>query len=102
MSVTRADVVWCYEKILGRSPESEAVIEAQSHWPDTKQLVLAFVNSDEFRAHGHNTKSTQIDSVPGLPTVVDKLAVEVDATSHDLAMCAAKTCSAGDNDVPRS
>ncbi len=90
MSVTRADVVWCYEKILGRSPESEAVIEAQSHWPDTREMVLAFVNSQEFLLQHPRASSTAGASILELPLVLDKLAIEIAATPHELALCAAR------------
>lgn len=90
MSVSRADVVWCYEKILGRSPESEAVIEAQSHWPDTKALVLAFLNSEEFLLQHPRISSAEHAIDLGLPTVLEKLVIEAEASANELAKCAAK------------
>jgi SAM-dependent methyltransferase len=90
MSVSRENVIWCYEHILGRSPESESVIDAHLHWPDTKELALAFVSSEEFLSRRPRTPSTSPESYVGLPTVLEKLDIEVDATADELALCAAK------------
>lgn len=90
MSVSKEEVVWCYAHLLGREPESDASIEAHLNWPDFKQLVLAFTTSAEF----HAPFATVAPAVPTqnfwLPSVLEKLDIEIDATPKELGKCAAK------------
>lgn len=49
MPVTRDDVVWCYVRFLGRSPESDAVIQQHiDAVADLRGLVERFVGSAEY------------------------------------------------------
>lgn len=50
-SVSREDVVWCYRTLLGREPESEAVIDWHSRAKSFRELVEHFAGSAEFRAN---------------------------------------------------
>jgi len=47
--VTRDDVVHAYRLLLGREPESEAVIAEKMQLPDIAALRRAFLASDEFK-----------------------------------------------------
>jgi hypothetical protein len=49
--VTRDEVIWAYRLILGREPESEAMIEAQRQYnPDLATLRRGLLQSQEFAA----------------------------------------------------
>jgi SAM-dependent methyltransferase len=49
-SATKEDVVWCYQHLLGRNPESDEVVERHAaREVDFRTVVLNFVNSAEFR-----------------------------------------------------
>lgn len=47
-AVTRQQVIWCYQNLLGREPESEAAIEGHLGCRDFEALVRAFVASAEY------------------------------------------------------
>jgi len=49
MAVTREEICWCYRNLLGREPESEAVIEAHADGKNFKELVDSFARSPEFQ-----------------------------------------------------
>lgn len=49
MAVTRDEVLWAYRMILGREPESEAVMEGHLPIEGREALRAAFLNSDEFK-----------------------------------------------------
>ncbi|MHA3792039.1 class I SAM-dependent methyltransferase [Sphingomonas sp. YL-JM2C] len=49
MSVSREEVIWAYRMLLGREPESEAVIELQMGASDRNHLRQAFLGSPEFQ-----------------------------------------------------
>lgn len=49
MTVSREDAIYAYRMILGREPESEAVIEATMGVDSLAQLRQVFFNSGEFR-----------------------------------------------------
>lgn len=57
-TVSREDVIWCYRSLLGREPESEASILANSKSRSIKDLVETFVHSEEF--------SSRITGVSGI------------------------------------
>ncbi len=48
MSVAREEVIWAYRMLLGREPESEAVIDLQMQAFDLAHLRSAFLGSEEF------------------------------------------------------
>jgi glycosyltransferase involved in cell wall biosynthesis len=50
MGVSREEIVWCYRALLGRAPESEAVVESHQGDQDFKRLVERIVLSAEFAA----------------------------------------------------
>lgn len=52
--VTRDEVVWCYRLLLGREPESEAVVQNQLRATSRVDLILGFLTSMEF---SNNTPS---------------------------------------------
>lgn len=90
MSVSKEEVVWCYRHLLGRDPESTESIEAHLNWSDFKQLVLAFTSSQEFHAPFANIVPTVPSENFWLPSVLEKLDIEIDATPKELGKCAAK------------
>lgn len=90
MSVSKEEVVWCYRHLLGRDPESAESIEAHLNWSDCKQLVLAFTSSQEFHAPFANIVPTVPSENFWLPSVLEKLDIEIDATPKELGKCAAK------------
>jgi SAM-dependent methyltransferase len=76
--LSRTEVELAYRLILGREPESDAVIDG--HRRNANSLVElreAFLNSAEFRSHRGSNGS----EVPSLPTKIDHgppMAVEID------------------------
>jgi len=61
--VSREEIVWCYLNLLGRKPESEAVILSHTKSKSFKHLVECFVRSSEFRAKASVTKAQSIRDV---------------------------------------
>lgn len=49
--LTRDHVVWAYRLLLGREPESDAVIDHHLSDGSRRELLLAFVGSNEFQEH---------------------------------------------------
>jgi SAM-dependent methyltransferase len=86
--VSRDEILWCYRNLLGREPESEAVVNTHLRTRDFRHLVLSFVRSQEFIASV--PRVTLHSEEPGLPPFLDKLKIDAEATPGELAMCAAK------------
>lgn len=86
--VSRDDIVWCYQNILERQPETDGTIDGHLSTPDFRQLVLNFISSQEFIAR--RAKASLHSQEPGLPPFLDRLQIDVDATPKDLDKCAAK------------
>lgn len=49
MSVSAKEVIWCFKLVLGRTPESEAVIREHQLMPNLLGLLLVLYRSDEYR-----------------------------------------------------
>ena len=86
--VSSDDVIWCYQNLLEREPESEEVINAHRRTINFKELVAGFVESQEFRAKCAGI--TLCGSVTRLPALLERLYIEVDASKAKLGKCAAK------------
>lgn len=86
--VTRDDIVWCYQKLLGREPESEAIIKSHFITTDFRQLVLNFVDCQEFLARRPSINLKESDA--NLPPFLKKMSIEFEASDTELASCAAK------------
>lgn len=52
LTVSRDDVAWCYRHLLGREPESEAAVQAHSHFLRFRSLARAITESQEYRGRG--------------------------------------------------
>ncbi|KQX22740.1 MULTISPECIES: class I SAM-dependent methyltransferase [unclassified Sphingomonas] len=81
MSVSREEVVWAYRMLLGREPESEAVIALQMTAPNRDQLRQAFLGSAEF--------NRQMDGRHGLPHVgrffdIDRTDIDITCSDEQL------------------
>lgn len=90
VNISRDDIVWCYRNILGRDPESDALVETHLNTIDFKQLVLSFLGSPEFRSTRTAGDLVEFGGSLGLPPVLDRLDIDVDATPAELGQCAAK------------
>lgn len=88
--VSRDDVTWCYRNLLRREPESDAVIDMHLRTNDFKKLITTFLDSQEYRAQWSSVNLGGSGSAPGLPPLLDRLHIEVDASQADLGKCAAK------------
>ena len=88
--VSRGDIAWCYRNLLGREPESEAMVRAHLDTVDFKQMVLNFVGSQEFLSRRPTANLGGSGAGPGLPPLLDRLDIEVNATDAELGKCAAK------------
>jgi SAM-dependent methyltransferase len=81
MSVSREEVVWAYRMLLGREPESEAVIALQMGASDQKHLREAFLGSAEF--------NRQIGGRHGVPYVgrffdIDRTDIDITCSDEQL------------------
>lgn len=92
MSVSKEDVVWCYQNLLGRDPESSEAVDVHlKTWPNFKQMILSFIASSEFLAPRPNVSLPVVSPVMSLlPPVLPKLEIDVNASSRELGKCAAK------------
>lgn len=57
MSISADEVLWCYRLLLGREPESEAVVAQYTAMPHREALIQAFLDSEEFGRRGVNVRS---------------------------------------------
>ena len=90
MTVSREDIVWCYRNLLEREPESDEIVDAHLNTADFKQLVMGFVGSPEFLSKRPGVKLAGFGGGLGLPPVLDRLDIDVDATAAELGKCASK------------
>ena len=88
--VSHEDVAWCYHNLLGRAPESGAVVEAHIRTSNFRDLVAAFVNSQEYRSRFSRENLGGRDSGASLLQPLDRLVIDVDASNADLGKCATK------------
>jgi SAM-dependent methyltransferase len=88
MSVTREDVIWCYQNLLGRNAESEAAIDSHLVFERVKDLVAFFVQSAEFAASA-SVKPEHIARQHIWPRADEQTQkIDVDATHEELEQCA--------------
>jgi SAM-dependent methyltransferase len=67
MAVTNDDVLWCYRSLLGREPESTAVVEQQiGRARDFRQLVVTFLGSQEYNRNRPHTPVVPLER-PDMP-----------------------------------
>ncbi len=85
-TVDRDDVIAAYRLILGREPESEAVIRGHMKNQSLQSLRETFLNSEEFKR-----VIPQPSRHNGLPMTVMPLEIEVDTDPATLAKMAEKT-----------
>jgi len=52
---SRADVIWCYRTLLGRDPESEALIQSLAKSKSLHEFIETFITSGECREKGTET-----------------------------------------------
>jgi hypothetical protein len=86
MAVTREEVLWCYRSILGREPESEAVVEAKLKTKDFAELRKAFLSSPEFTNKQKNLPLRR----SFMPLDLEKNEIEYEATPAQLKECLTK------------
>lgn len=89
VGVTPEDVTWCYQQLLGREPESDAMVRAHLITPDFKQLVLGFVGCPEFLSRNPSINLSATEE-RRLPPYMGKLDIDTNATPRELDQCAAK------------
>lgn len=84
MTVSREDVIFAYRLLLGRLPESEAVISEHARAEDLRALLAGFMNSPEFRQHA------PAPPVARLPLDLPALELDTDCSDEDAARCLAE------------
>lgn len=89
MSVTREDVIWCYQNLLGRNAESEAVIDSHLGFESVKDLVALFVHSAEFANSGSAKPERIARQHIWLRADEQTQLIETSATHQELEQCAA-------------
>jgi 2-polyprenyl-3-methyl-5-hydroxy-6-metoxy-1,4-benzoquinol methylase len=90
MSILSDDVVWCYQIFFLRLPAPEEIIEALRRTADFKQLVMHCVRSPEFTDRLARSNSPHDEGAISIPSVLNRLSIEVNATEDELDKCAAK------------
>jgi SAM-dependent methyltransferase len=89
MTISKEEVLWCYRMILGREPESDAVVQARMTMKDLATLRKAFFHSPEFLKKRAALSGTRPPS-PSLPLDLPENEIETEATTTQLAECLAK------------
>jgi 2-polyprenyl-3-methyl-5-hydroxy-6-metoxy-1,4-benzoquinol methylase len=89
MSVTRENVIWCYQNLLGRSAESEAAINSHLVFESVKDLVAFFVNSAEFNSSASAKPERIVRQHIWLRADEQTQLIETSATHQELDQCAA-------------
>ncbi|HLQ12673.1 MAG TPA: class I SAM-dependent methyltransferase [Steroidobacteraceae bacterium] len=79
MMLTEDDVIWCYRAILGRPPESAAVVQSHvSSGKTFRTLVWTFLKSQEYRSK---------TSVPAfVPLDREEMDMDITASSTDMRL----------------
>jgi SAM-dependent methyltransferase len=81
--VSREDVVWCYQQILNRAPESDAMIQSKMQVPDLKSLIADIFSSAEFQSR---VKEWQVPAKRHFPQQ-RPMVVDTEATAEQLNAC---------------
>lgn len=89
VTVSREEVVWCYRNILGREPESAAVIDAHLA-TDFKTLVADFLGSPEFSEMRVQPAASLADKVSFQRLDAPPILVETQATDQQMIAATAK------------
>ena len=84
MTVSREDVIFAYRLLLGRQPESEAVIADHARADNLRVLLGQFLASAEF------LRRTPAPPSRRLPLELPPLDIETDCTDEDAARCHAE------------
>ena len=90
MSVTREEVLWCYQNLLGREPESDEAIRVHLDNKTLRDVVNAFTNSEEFRQQRMEFKRAAIAPINIRPLALDVQQIDISASAEELDRCAAK------------
>jgi 2-polyprenyl-3-methyl-5-hydroxy-6-metoxy-1,4-benzoquinol methylase len=89
MTVTREDVIWCYQNLLGRNAESEAAINSHLVVESVKDLVVFFVHSAEFNSSASAKPEHTARQHIWLRADEQTQLIETSATHQELDQCAA-------------
>lgn len=81
--VSQDDVVWCYQHLLGRQPESDSAVQIKMGAPHLKALVADMVSSPEFEARIAKGQ----DPAPRRFLQIRPMAVDTEATAEQLSAC---------------
>lgn len=90
MGILSDDVIVCYQKLFGREPSPEEIIEALKSTHDFKTLVMDCVRSPEFVDRLTRSSSRHPEGTNSLLSVMHRLKIQVDATDDELEQCASK------------
>jgi acetyltransferase-like isoleucine patch superfamily enzyme len=113
MAVSREAVIWGYRFLLGREPESDAVIQEKLATTDIAQLIRDLVGSAEFEVSAHallfkrgdgilsQTAATNIAAKPGLRERLEQVESGMPA-SRDAALSLPERKTVAFRDLPRT
>jgi SAM-dependent methyltransferase len=90
IGVSKDEILWCYRKLLGREPESEAVVRAYLGMKGFKEVVADFVDSAEFKQKRQPAVQSLGKSERFYPSTLPKIEVDTIATKEQLAAATAK------------
>jgi SAM-dependent methyltransferase len=109
MPITREEVAWCYRSILGREPESEAVLQSHATTEDFGALVIRFIRSVEFRQKSMPLMSVPLDrhamhvELKASPAELDQIRARIrEAWTHMGAIRPHHSVLSGNNYLPQN
>jgi SAM-dependent methyltransferase len=88
MPITRDDVIYGYRFILGRDPESEAIISSQMNSMDFSEFRNALFRSDEFESQRHQL--INLEEIAPLPLDLPPLRIDTNVSRLQLEACLSK------------
>ena len=88
MSITRDDVVYGYRFVLGREPESEAMIDSQMNSRNFSEFRESLFRSHEFESRRHEV--IHFAEVAPLPLDLPPLQIETEVSGSQLEACLSK------------
>jgi SAM-dependent methyltransferase len=91
MPITRTDILWCYQTLLGRQPESEAAIASHASHDSFDSLVKSFTDGLEFQLRNTTSNGVSAPHVASyIPFDLPALNIELGASPQDLVRCEQK------------
>ena len=99
MAISEKEVIWGYQMIFGREPESVEALQANMNSLDLHTLQNRFLASTEFLLKRKNFAAAYVQNVQDADFVAVHPSIEYEATLNQLVECTAKVLN--DNEFVR-